>query len=340
MLILLPVRKKAVSDQAYTENNMKPKRHNEPRRSEAPRKPQTTAVFIVKHSDQLLPFLLAKYDGKLSRNSVKKLLSDRKILVNGSLTTQFNFPLAKDDEVSVAKQPVRTKTTVRGKQLPQVPSIKPYIIYEDEEFLAIDKPAGLLSVESDKEQTCAYQMAVEYLKKTSPNTRPYILHRIDKETSGVLVFAKDIRLHSMLKMHWNEDVTMREYYAVVAGIPEEPSGRLVNYLRENQNHIVYVTRDPHGKKAITNYETVASGKDCSLLRVVIETGRKNQIRAQMNEIGHPILGDDKYARIPSPIDRLCLHASVLEFTHPVTEKPMRFSAPVPSAFKTLVKKRP
>ena len=303
-----------------------------------PKKPQTTAVFTVKRSDELLNFLLGKYDGKLSRNSVKTLLSDRKVLVNGSMTTQFNYPLAKDDEVAIAKAPVRTKPVRSKAPAPAVPSIKPYIIYEDEEFLAVNKPAGLLSVESDKESTCAYQMAVEYLKKNGAQSRPYILHRIDKETSGVLVFAKDIKIHSMLKMHWNEDVTMREYYAVVAGHPEEETGRLVNYLKENQNHMVYVTNDPRGKKAITNYEVVSSSKEYSLLRVVIETGRKNQIRAQMNEIGHPILGDDKYARIPSPIGRLCLHASILEFTHPVTKKPMRFTAPVPAEFKAVISK--
>ena len=303
-----------------------------------PKKPQTTAVFTVKRSDELLNFLLAKYEGKLSRNSIKTLLSDRKVLVNGSMTTQFNYPLAKDDEVAIAKAPVRTKPARRAAPVPAVPSIKPYIIYEDEEFLAINKPAGLLSVESDKDNTCAYQMAVEYLKKNGAQARPYILHRIDKETSGVLVFAKDIKIHSMLRMHWNEDVTMREYYAVINGHPEEETGRLVHYLKENQNHAVYVTKDSRGKKAITNYETVDSSKDYSLLRVVIETGRKNQIRAQMNEIGHPILGDDKYAGIPSPIGRLCLHASVLEFTHPVTKKPMRFTAPVPSEFRSLVSK--
>ena len=308
------------------------------KKENGPKKPLTTASFVVKRSDELLNFLLGKYEGKLSRNSVKKLLSDRKVLVNGSMTTQFNYPLAKDDEVAIAKNPIRTRPMRSAAPAPAVPSIKPYIIYEDDEFLAVNKPAGLLSVESDKDSTCAYQMAVEYLKKNGAQSRPYILHRIDKETSGVLVFAKDIKIHSMLKMHWNEDVTMREYYAVIAGHPEEESGRLVHYLKENQNHAVYVTKDPRGKKAVTNYETVSTSKDYSLLRVVIETGRKNQIRAQMNEIGHPILGDDKYAGIPSPIGRLCLHASVLEFIHPITKKPMRFTAPVPSEFKSVISK--
>lgn len=299
-----------------------------------------TSSFTVKRSDELLAFLLARFEGKLSRNSVKKLLSDRKVLVNGSMTTQFNYPLAKDDEVRIAKNPVRTAPVRRqAAETKQIPSIRPYIVYEDGEFLVIDKPAGLLSVESDKDPMCAYTMAVEYLKQKDARSRPYILHRIDKETSGVLVFAKDIKIHSMLRMHWNEDITLREYYAVVEGVMEEESGTMISWLRENENHIVYVSKDRRGKKAVTNYETVKSNGERSLLRVTIDTGRKNQIRVQMNEANHPILGDDKYGLVPSPTGRLYLHASALEFIHPVTKKPMRFSAPVPKEFNTAVSKR-
>jgi len=294
-----------------------------------------TCSFTVRRSDELLSFLLSRFEGKLSRNSVKKLLSDRKVLVNGSLTTQYNFPLAKDDEVKIAKNPIRTQPVRKAPSEREVSSIQPYILYEDEYFLALNKPAGLLSVESDKEQRSAYSLAADYLRKKEKNCRPYVLHRIDKETSGVLVFAKDIRVHSMLKMHWNEDVTLREYIAAVDGVMEEKQGTLISYLKENQNHQVYVTQDPHGKKAITHYEVLKENPPYSLLRVTIDTGRKNQIRAQMDSIGHPVIGDEKYRNIPSPIHRLCLHASILEFIHPLTEKPMRFSAPVPSEFNRL-----
>jgi 23S rRNA pseudouridine1911/1915/1917 synthase len=315
------------------QRNEKPKR-----REEKPKTIPVTHTFTVKRSDELLAFLLARFEGKLSRNSVKTLLSDRKVLVNGSMTTQFNYPLAKDDEIRIAKNPIRT-APVRKQATPAVPSFKPYLIYEDEEFLVMNKPAGLLSVESDKDPNCAYAMAVEYLKKKDPRARPYILHRIDKETSGVLIFAKDIKIHSMLRMHWNEDITKREYFAVVQGVMDEETGHLVSWLRENQNHLVYVAKDHTGKKAITNYQVSRSNGVYSLLRVEIETGRKNQIRVQMNDLNHPILGDDKYGLVPSPIGRLCLHASALEFIHPVTKKPMRFHAPVPDEFNTLVGKR-
>ena len=313
------------------------KKPNPKKTNERPKTIPVTHTFIVKRSDELLNFLLARFEGKLSRNSVKKLLSDRKVLINGSMTTQFNYPLAKDDEVKIAKNPVRTAPVRKNAPQAAVPSIKPYIIYEDDEFLAINKPAGLLSVESDKDPNCAYAMAAAYLKQKDARSRPYILHRIDKETSGVLIFAKDIRIHSMLRMHWNEDITLREYYAVIQGAMEEPSGQIVSFLKENANHLVYVSKDPRGKKAVTNYEVEKSNDRYSLLKINIETGRKNQIRVQLNAQNHPILGDDKYGLVPSPINRLCLHASALEFIHPVTKKPMRFYAPVPNEFRQLVK---
>ena len=296
-----------------------------------------THTFVVKRSDELLNFLLARFEGKLSRNSVKGLLSDHKVLVNGSMTSQFNYPLAKDDEVKIARNPVRAKPVRKDAGQPGTSggSLKPYIIYEDDDFLAINKPAGLLSVESDKSRSSAYALAAEYLKKNGSQARPYIIHRIDKETSGVLVFAKDIRIQSMMKMRWNDFVTLREYYAIVDGVMEEKKKEVISYLMENTNHHVFVTKNPKGKKAVTRYEVVRENDAMSMLRVEIDTGKKNQIRAQMDYLGHPILGDDKYANLPSPINRLCLHASTLEFDHPVTRKPMRFYAPVPKEFNSM-----
>ena len=146
------------------------------------------------------------------------------MLVNGSLVTQFDFPLAKDDEVRISKTPVKGETakikTPAKRQKKAAPPQEIRLIYEDEHFLAIDKPAGLLSVQSDKDTECAYGYVLAYLSEKDKNARPFILHRIDKETSGVLVFAKDIKIHSMLKMHWTELVSLREYYAVVEGILE------------------------------------------------------------------------------------------------------------------------
>ncbi|MBO7297833.1 MAG: RluA family pseudouridine synthase [Clostridia bacterium] len=307
-------------------------------RAERRGEPVYTAIYKVNRSDTLLEFLLRKC--KTSRNNVKTLLSHRQVLVNGSVVTQFDFPLAKDDEVKLSKNSVQgssAKTPVkdrpREKKQPPQP-IK--IIYEDEDFIAIDKPAGLLSVESDKETECAFGYAFEYLKQKDKKARPYILHRIDKETSGVLVFAKNPKIYSMLKMHWNELVTTREYVAVTEGVFEKKEDTIISYLKENKNNLVYSTQDITGQKAITHYTVRRETDEYSLVSVVIDTGRKNQIRVHLQSVGHPVVGDDKYGgNGKNPLKRLGLHAAKLVFIHPVSKELLTFTAPVPSVFFTL-----
>ena len=291
-----------------------------------------TYIYKVNRSDELLNFLLNKMS--LSRNSIKSLLSSNKVLVNGSLVRQFNYPLAKDDEVKIAKNSINNLPKKNNKETVSF-NIKPYIIYEDEYFIAINKPNGLLSVQSDKDIISAYKYVEEYLKNKDPKIRPYVLHRIDKETSGVLVFAKDIKIHSMLKTHWNKDVTLREYYAIINGHLEEKQGTIKNYLKENSNNLVYVANS--GKLAITNYETIKQNKDYSLLKVTIDSGRKNQIRVAMKSLGHTIIGDDKYGDGISPINRLGLHASALSFINPISKELIELKAPMPKEFKTIFK---
>ena len=298
--------------------------------------PVYTAIYKVNRSEELLDFLLRKVN--TSRNNVKSLLVRRQVLVNGSVVTQYNFVLAKDDEVKLSKRPIKDAPTAKQalrvvKTAPRNHEFK--LIYEDEDFLAIDKPVGLLSVESDKETECAFGYAFDYLQKQDKKVRPFILHRIDKETSGVLVFAKNVKVHSMLKMHWNEQITKREYYAVVEGAFTEKAGTLVNYLKENQNNMVYVTNDPSCPKAITRYEVVKENENYSLLRVEIDTGRKNQIRVQMKAKGHSIVGDDKYGHEKNPLGRLGLHASKMEFVHPVTKELISINATLPPSFRQI-----
>lgn len=307
------------------------------KRARASASPVYTATYKVSRSDFLLEFLLRKCN--TSRNNVKSLLAKRLVLVNGSPVTQFDFPLAKDDEVKISKTPVKGETAKRktpaNRREKAAPPQEIRVIYEDDCFLAIDKPAGLLSVQSDKETECAYGYVLTYLAQKDKNARPFILHRIDKETSGVLVFAKDIKIHSMLKMHWNELVSLREYYAVVEGVLEQKSGTVVSYLKENKNNLTYVTNDPTGQKAITHYEVVEESEEYSLLRVKIDTGRKNQIRVQLKSKGHAVVGDDKYGSNKNPLARLGLHASCLTFQSPITKELITFRAPVPAAFRAL-----
>lgn len=303
--------------------------------------PVYTATYKVNRSDELLEFLLRKCN--TSRNNVKALLARKQVLVNGSVVTQYNFPLAKDDEVKLSRRPMKEgavakmPTNARAGQVMRKkrPPVEFSVIYEDDDFIAVNKPVGLLSVESDKETECAYGYVLDMMQERDKNARPFILHRIDKETSGVLVFAKNLKIHSMMKMHWNEQVSTREYYAVVEGVPEKKEDTLISYLKENTNNMVYATKDPTGQKAITHYEVVKENTQYALLRVRIDTGRKNQIRVQMKEIGHGIIGDDKYGFTKNPLDRLGLHASKLEFIHPITKELISIKAGVPASFKGL-----
>lgn len=296
-----------------------------------------TAVFKVNRSDTLLEFLLRKCN--TSRNNVKSLLARRQVVVNGAVVTQFDFPLAKDDEVKLAKSSVsgEVPTAPRAKVKTRAPKEKQTIkiIYEDDDFIAIDKPVGLLSVESDKDAESAYSYLSQYLSAQSKNARPFVLHRIDKETSGVLVFAKNAKIHSMMKLRWGELVTLREYYAVVEGVMENKEDTLVCYLKENRNNLMYATNDPTGQKAVTKYTVCAEKESFSLLRVQIETGRKNQIRVQMKEIGHAVVGDEKYGSSKNPLKRLGLHASKLCFTHPITKAEITVAASVPREFRAM-----
>lgn len=327
------------------ENKGKEKRTGQVREERVNGAPVYTAIYKVNHSDELMEFLLRKCN--TSRNNVKSLLVRRQVLVNGSVVTQYNFALAKDDEVKLSKRPVKEGeiplTSVRSRMSKNTASfgnakrmrkdIK--VLFENEEFLAVDKPEGLLSVESDKDTESAFLYAHAYLSEKNKNARPFVLHRIDKETSGVLLFAKDIKIHSMLRMKWGELVKTREYYAVCEGIFEKKSDTILSYLKENKNNLMYSTQDPTGQKAITKYEVIKESENYSLLRVYIETGRKNQIRVHMQALGHPIVGDDKYGHTKNPLGRLGLHASKLELEHPKTGEIISVSSPLPPSFKSL-----
>ena len=300
---------------------------------ERPEKIEYTASFKVNRSDELLEFLLKKMN--TSRNNVKNLLSHNMVLVNGSPVSQYNLMLAKDDEVKITKKPQldmpRVKNNSKNKK-DKPKRVYLDIIYEDDDFIAINKPNGLLSVESDKERECAFSYVLEYMQENDPKSRPFVLHRIDKETSGVLVFAKNVKIHSMLKLNWNEYIKTREYFAMVEGTLKEKEGRITSYLKENQNNLVYSTQDPSGLLAVTDYKVKKENGQYALLSVLIFTGRKNQIRVHMHDIGNPIVGDDKYGCTKNPLKRLGLHASRLEFLHPITKELISIKAPVPNIF--------
>lgn len=184
------------------------------------------------------------------------------------------------------------------------------IIYEDKNIIAINKPSGMLTIADNKNHKNLYHEVRGYIKKQNPHNKIFIVHRLDKDTSGIVLFAKSEKVKNELQSNWNN--TKREYYAIVEGVPKDKKDKLINYLAETKDLFVYVTDDPKkGKKAITNYEIIKSKGKYSLLKINIETGRKNQIRVQLSNINHPIIGDKKYKAKTNPINRLGLHASKL-----------------------------
>jgi len=212
------------------------------------------------------------------------------------------------------------------------------IIYQDEDIIAIDKPSGLLSVASDKEKgKTAYRLVSTYLASFNKKDRPYLVHRLDEDTSGVLIFAKNRKTQTALQNSWQDIVTKRGYYAIVEGEMEKEADTFKDYLTQNQFNLVFVTKNRSiGKLATTSYKVVTYKKPYSLLDINISSGRKNQIRVQLGYRGHYVVGDDKYGEPSNPIGRLGLHAYQLTFTNPLNGKKYDLVSPMPSVFKTLM----
>jgi len=282
--------------------------------------------FVVFKEQLLLDFLLTHIKNQ-SRNNIKTILKNKCVLVDGVVTTQFDYLLSNKQVVQISKSPV-IKTSDNK-------SYKLDIIYEDEEFVVINKPAGLLSIATDKElNNTAYHYVLEYVRSKDKKNQIYIVHRLDKETSGVLMFAKNRSIRDTLQDSWNELVKIREYYAVVNGRMDKKEDTLRNYLAETKTHLVFVSDSKNDKLAITNYKVIKESKDKSLLQVLIDSGRKNQIRVQLAHISHYVIGDDKYG--DKKDKRLYLHASSLSFTHPLNKKTYTFTAKIPNEFYSKV----
>ncbi len=284
--------------------------------------------FIVKENKELLSFLIE--DIGYSRSKAKSLLSHRCVSVSGAPITQFDFKLVKNDIVIITKKGIKKNNIETNLK----------IIYEDDEIIVINKPYGLLSIASDKEKGyTAFRMVTEYVQKQDKHNRVYVVHRIDKETSGVLMFVKNNELKEKFIKNWNNLVLKRGYYAIVEGTLNKKSSTIELYLKQNNLNLIYVAskNDKTAKKAITEYKVIKENNNYSLLDVLIHTGRKNQIRVTLGHLGHHVLGDDKYGNPSNPINRLCLHAYELKIIHPITKKEYNFNAPIPKEFNDLLR---
>ena len=293
----------------------------------------TIKEYNVNKEIELFEFLLTTLS-KESRNNVKAILSKKCVAVNGLVCSQYNYKLYRGDVVMVSPKPIIGLEKMKK----QKETVKKHldIIYEDDDFIAINKPSGLLSVESDKEKVdTAYKQVLEYLQSKNKTARCFQVHRIDKNTSGVLLFTKDYKLNEVLKKDWNKLVSLREYVAVVDGTLEEKSGSIKSYLMKAETNLMYTSKSKKGELAITHYKVMKENDKYSLLLVNIDSGKKNQIRVAMNDMGHPIIGDDKYGSPTNPINRLGLHASKLVLKNPKNDKIYEFKASIPKDFDKL-----
>lgn len=284
--------------------------------------PKQAPILTVDRADTLLPFLLSHQKGK-SRNNIKALLTRGQVLVDGQAVTRHDHPL-------VPGQTVSLRPRLQGGDLPFP------LLYEDADLLAIDKPAGLLSTANEREQERTAFRAVSDWLRDRGEGRAFLVHRLDRDTSGVLLFAKSEAVQQRFQNEWNTLIRRRGYRAVVEGAPPEPAGTIRTQLRENRIHKVYSVRSG-GKTAVTHYQVERLGADYALLAVAIDTGRKNQIRVHFSELGCPVAGDKVYGAATDPLGRLCLHAHELSFAHPVTGAELLLRSETPKGFSRLVR---
>lgn len=285
-------------------------------------------IFLAADSPTtLMPFLLQNLKKK-SRDNVKSLLHNKQVLVNGQTVTQFNHEIKPPDIITIKAERESDSMVSRNMR----------IVFEDEHIIVIDKNAGLLSMASDNEKyLTAYNILSTYVKNQKPSNRIFIVHRLDRDTSGLMMFARSEKVQSMLQRDWKRNVTARTYAALVEGEVTEPEGVIKSYIYESKALVMHSTHNPRkGDLAITHFKTLKAGKDYSLLSVTLETGKKNQIRLHMQELGHSIVGDKKYGATGNPISRLGLHAATLAFIHPITGKEMRFESKTPAKFRRLL----
>ena len=301
-------------------------------------------VLKVAEPAQLMDFLIAKMGG-MAKSSVKQLLGQRRVKVGNAVQTRHDFPLKPGDVVTVSS----------GRGNSQLTHPKLRIVYEDDDLIVVNKQPGLLTVAATpgSSETTAFSILRAYVKKQNARAGIYVVHRLDRETSGLLVFARSEELQHYMREYWRDLVTDRTYIALAEGILEPREGKITTWLTEDKrNAVVYSSPvDDGGDIAITNYKVLKTSKhdvgannsqlstvNYQLVELHLETGRTNQIRVHLASKGCPVVGDRKYGHgnESSPIDRLCLHAKVLEFIHPVTEKKVRFESPVPKEFNKLV----
>lgn len=288
--------------------------------------PSDYTYLEVQYEAPLLEYLFKNV--KMSRNKIKDTLQGRGIRVGGKTVTQYDFPLKRGMKIAISKSKRNDVFKSRWVKL----------VYEDEYLVVVEKMPGILSMAGGHSTLNVKTILDDYFCKTRQKCRAHTVHRLDRDTSGLMVYAKDMETEQILEHNWHDIVFDRRYVAVVSGEMEDDDGTVSNWLKENKDYYIYSSPyDNGGKYAVTHFHTLSRTTEHSLVEYRLETGRKNQIRVHSADMSHPVCGDKKYGNGDDPLHRLCLHAYMLCFYHPVTRKPMEFSTPIPTNFRHLFK---
>ncbi len=294
-----------------------------------PIKNKDTFTYTIEEPTTLLPFLLKTLDNK-SRNSVKSILTRGQVSVDGKIITQHNHPLEPGTMIEI----LSNKANMKKQALKGLS-----IVHEDDDLIVINKNPGVLSMAGKKpNELNAYKQLDDYIKADNPKHGIFIVHRLDRDTSGVMIYAKNFETQQKLQDNWQDVVQERTYTALVEGVVEKETDTITSWLTENDAMRVYSSPyDDGGKYAVTHYKKIGGNNLYSLLEVELETGRKNQIRVHLQDIGHPVVRDKKYGAKTNPIKRLGLHATTLAFIHPRTDELVRYTVKPPQSFYRAVK---
>jgi 23S rRNA pseudouridine1911/1915/1917 synthase len=280
--------------------------------------------YTVREEMPLLEWMIAHLKG--SRTKLKATLQGRGVKVNDKYVTQFDFVLKPGMRVSVSKSKRNDKFKSRYVKL----------VYEDPYLVVVEKNVGILSMAAGHSSLNVKSVLDDYFQRTRQQSRAHVVHRLDRDTSGLMIYAKDMKTEQILEHQWHDIVYDRRYVGVVSGVMEESNGTIANWLKDNKAYITFSSPvDNGGKYAVTHFNVLQRSQDYSLVEYRLETGRKNQIRVHSADMGHPICGDVKYGNGDDPLHRLCLHAFKLCFNHPITGERMEFETPIPSSFKSL-----
>ena len=282
------------------------------------------SYYVVKEPSELLAWLMENLHD--SRTKIKATLSGKGIKINGKIVTQFDYPLVPGMKIAVSKT----------KQNNQFKNHYIKLVYEDRYLVVIEKKPGILSMAAGHSSLNVKTVLDNYFKQTRQRCQAHVVHRLDRETSGLMIYAKDKQTELALEADWHNIVFDRRYVAVLSGEVVDNEGTIANWLKDNKSYVTYSSPvDNGGKYAVTHFHVLARTDEHSLVEFKLETGRKNQIRVHAADMGHPVCGDIKYGNGDDPLGRLCLHAFKLCFYHPINHRPMEFETELPQTFRKL-----